>query len=72
MSLADTPIKANQRHSALYIFVYDVDMVYTDLCSKFVTIQNPIGTRDYGMRDFDILDPSGYVLTFRMYVGDEQ
>ena len=60
-----TPSKS---HPAIYIFVYDVDAVYEELKSKGVPITNPIGDRDYGMRDFDIEDPNGYVLAFGCHV----
>ena len=71
LSLADVPVRNNQRHAALSIFVYDVDEVYANLLSKEIVIHNPIGTRDYGMRDFDILYPDGYIITFGMYVGNQ-
>ena len=64
LSLADHHVNNQQKPVALSIFVYDVDAVYEDLKSKGVKIHHPIGNRDYGMRDFDILDPSGYLLTF--------
>ena len=64
LSLADQPIPTHNPYAALYVFVEDADEVYQSLKSKDVKIHHPIGTRDYGMRDFDILDPSGYLLTF--------
>lgn len=51
-------------HASLYIFVKDADAVFTEYKSKGVAFQNPISNRDYGMRDFDIKDPDGHILTF--------
>jgi hypothetical protein len=30
----------------------------------------PAGNRDYGMRDFEILDPDGHLLTFGQSIMD--
>jgi uncharacterized glyoxalase superfamily protein PhnB len=58
----------SQAHISLYIFVYDVDRLYLELKAKEVEIVNPIGTREWGMRDFDIKDPNGYLLSFGTHV----
>ena len=52
------------KFATLYIFVYDVDQVYEEYQQNGVEILNPIGDRDYNMRDFDIVDNNGFVLTF--------
>ncbi|MEM9721474.1 MAG: VOC family protein [Bacteroidota bacterium] len=49
--------------TALFIFVHDVDKVYEEFLGKGVEILQPPGNRAYGMRDFDIRDVNGYVLT---------
>ena len=54
----------SKTHPAIYVFVCDVDAVYEEFTSKGVEIVNPIGDREYGMRDFDIRDPNGYILAF--------
>lgn len=46
--------------AALYIFVHDVDALWADFTAKGAKVLNPIGDREYGMRDFDIQDPNGY------------
>ncbi|MEM6525619.1 MAG: VOC family protein [Bacteroidota bacterium] len=56
--------KPSRVHVAMMIFTHDVDKVYKRLKENEVEIINPIGTRDYGMRDFDIKDPDGYILSF--------
>ncbi len=50
--------------ASIYVFVYDVDALYQEFNERSVAIHTPIGTRDYGMRDFDILDPDGNMLCF--------
>ena len=43
----------------IYIFVHDIDQVYTELMNRGTKFDVPIGNREYGMRDFDVLDPDG-------------
>lgn len=56
-----TEISSN---TTLYIFVHDVDLLYKSISEKNLKIINDIGNRDYGMRDFDILDLNNNRLTF--------
>ena len=42
--------------TSLYVFVHDVDAVHEILKKRNLNIGNPIGNREYGMRDFDIYD----------------
>ena len=56
--------RPSKEHVSLYIFVNDVDLFYQELKNKPVNILNPIGTREWGMRDFDIIDPNGYIICF--------
>ncbi|MEM9936939.1 MAG: VOC family protein [Bacteroidota bacterium] len=51
-------------HTALYVFVYDVEALYKDYLAREVPIDTHLDTRDYGMMDFDILDPDGYRICF--------
>lgn len=50
--------------TALMIFVHDVDQVYQTIVDHQLTIETPLGVRDYGMKDFDLRDPDGYLLSF--------
>ncbi len=63
LSLSDGTVTTSG-HTALYIFPYDVDAVYSELKAKGVSFLTDIGDRDYGMRDFDIKDPDGHILSF--------
>ncbi|MEM6359156.1 MAG: VOC family protein [Bacteroidota bacterium] len=56
--------KPSKTHVAMTIFTHDIDKVYEQLKKKGVEIINPIDNRDYHMRDFDIRDPDGYILSF--------
>jgi catechol 2,3-dioxygenase-like lactoylglutathione lyase family enzyme len=47
----------------LFIEVEGVDALHDSLQGQ-VTLCMPIGTKWYGMREFAILDPDGYVITF--------
>ena len=51
-------------NATLYVFVHDIDALYEEFRSKDVNITQIIGDRVYGMRDFDVKDPDGYILTF--------
>ncbi len=48
----------------MYIFVHDIEKIYNDCRENGVQIHSPLGDRDYQMRDFDILDPDGHLITF--------
>ena len=48
----------------LYIFSNEVDKLYSSFLDRGVNIHQPSGDRDYQMRDFDIVDPDGHLLTF--------
>ena len=54
----------SQAHTSLYIFVHDVDALHTEYLASGANIINPVGDRDYGMRDFDVRDPDGFILVF--------
>ena len=56
--------RPSPKHAVLYAFVHDADQLYQEYRSKDVAIETPLGTRDYGMKDFDVRDPEGYLLTF--------
>ena len=50
----------------LYVFVHDINSLHMELVEKKAIIHNEIGNRDYGMRDFDVLDPDWNMITFGM------
>ena len=56
--------RPSKYHRAVYIFVNDVDEVYKQCRNNEVKIVNDIEDRDYKMKDFDIEDPEGFIITF--------
>ena len=46
------------------LMVPDVDAVYERIRAAGVDVMNPIGDRDYGLRDFIMRDPFGFRLRF--------
>ena len=61
--------KQNLQPCLISIFCYDVEAVYEELIeNKIERISKP-ETRDYGMRDFDVIDPWGNRITYGMFVG---
>lgn len=57
-------IRPSKYHRALYVFVNDIDHVYSELRNQDIKIVNDIEDRDYKMKDFDIEDPDGFIITF--------
>ena len=54
----------SNRHTSLFVFVHDVDALYEEFKKSGANITQPLATRDYGMRDFDVTDLNGYILAF--------
>ena len=68
----DPKYQPSSVHTALYVFVHDVDEVYEELKANGASITNEIADRDYGMRDFDITDPDGFQLCFAMGISEDE
>jgi catechol 2,3-dioxygenase-like lactoylglutathione lyase family enzyme len=51
-------------NGAVCVFVDDVDSLHSDLAAHGAKVVKPPKDYDYGMRDFDVLDPDGNHLTF--------
>ncbi len=54
----------SKAHVALNIFVHDVDALHEEYQKSGANITNEIANRPWGMRDFDITDPNGFILSF--------
>lgn len=54
----------SKSHCSLYIFVHDLNTIYERCKRKEVQIINSPKTQEYKIRDFDIIDPDGYIITF--------
>ena len=48
----------------IFFWVRDVNALYADVIARGATIDVPIDTRSYGVRDFSIRDPNGVSLVF--------
>ena len=51
-------------HGAAYVFTSDVDQLYAQLLAAGARVVKPPETYAYGMRDFDVKDRDGNLLTF--------
>ncbi|MDR5589908.1 VOC family protein [Christiangramia sp. SM2212] len=56
--------RPSKYHRALYVFVNDIDKLNKVCKENSVHIVNDLESRDYKMRDFDIEDPDGFIITF--------
>lgn len=50
--------------SRVFIQLTDIDKYYDTIKSSGIAIEVPLGDREYGMRDFHLIDPSGNQLSF--------
>ncbi len=63
--LAESPdAPAAPRWVNLRIVVDDVDAVWAHVLALGLAPTQPVGDRDYGLRDFRLADPSGFELRF--------
>jgi len=53
-------------NGAVCVFVKDVDSLHAELTARGAKVVKPPQNYDYGMRDFDVIDPDGNQLTFGM------
>ena len=57
--------------SHIAIFCKGIDALYARLIGRGVDIIEPIGDRDYGMRDFVVTDPDGHRLVFGQGISED-
>jgi catechol 2,3-dioxygenase-like lactoylglutathione lyase family enzyme len=62
--LAAARTKRLRGHGAICIFVEDVDQLHAEVAGRGAKLLNQPADRDYGMRDFDVVDADGNQLTF--------
>lgn len=56
--------RPSEEHVTLFVFTHDVDALYDEYQKSGADILRPLADREYGMRDFDIKDPNGFIITF--------
>jgi len=64
--VAATHAKRLPGQGGVALFVDDVDALYAELSGRRASIPEPPQDRPYGMRDFNVIDPDGNLLTFGM------
>jgi len=64
LTKSDSAEYISKNRTSIYIFVHDIDAVYREFSEKKISINTPIGNREYGMREFDVRDPDGYIMGF--------
>lgn len=55
-------------HVSLAFYSNDIDTLYEEFLSKGVPIKEPLENKAYGMREFQIEDPDGYLIVFRQKI----
>lgn len=58
-------IVGNHSIATLDFRCQEIDAIYSEFQSKGVVIDEEIGNKEYGMREFRIKDPDGYLLYFQ-------
>ena len=51
-----------------YLFVENIDLLYAEATARNVEFTQPLGNRDHGMREFEMLDLNGFRLRFGQYL----
>jgi uncharacterized glyoxalase superfamily protein PhnB len=70
--LASERTKRLAGNGGVSVFVNDVDLLHADLISRGAKAINSPQDRDYGMRDFDVIDLDGNQLTFGKAVSSDR
>lgn len=64
--------KMRRGMGSVYIFCDEVDAYHTEILSRGAKVTSPLSTYPYGMRDFQIKDIDGNLISFGTPVGDEK
>ncbi|OEK05716.1 glyoxalase superfamily protein [Roseivirga misakiensis] len=59
----DDDYKPSKEHTAIYIFVHDVDALFAEFKAEGL-VNGELQNAEYGMRDFDLIDLNGFKLSF--------
>lgn len=64
LSLSTDFDPAVHKGAMVYVFVHHVEALYREFLEKGLEFRAPLSVQDYKMKDFDLADPDGNVLTF--------
>ncbi len=67
-TLPREPFPAETYPGWFYLFVEDIDALAAEYKQRGLTFTQALGTRDHGMREFEIIDTNGFRLRFGQYV----
>jgi hypothetical protein len=60
----DRPVPSSVPQANVRVMVADVDACWHRALGMDASVLTPIGDREYGLRDFTILDPDGFGIRF--------
>lgn len=67
-TLAHAPAAASRYPGWFYFFVEGIDALATDYSARGLHFTQPLGDREYGMREFELTDLNGFRLRFGQYL----
>ncbi len=67
-TLPENPFQPHIYPGWFYLFVDDIDDIASSYEQRGLEFTQPLGTRDHGMREFEIKDLNGYYLRFGQYL----
>jgi catechol 2,3-dioxygenase-like lactoylglutathione lyase family enzyme len=67
-TLPEKPFQPDIYPGWFYLFVDDIDNIAASYEQRGLEFTQPLGTRDHGMREFEIKDLNGYCLRFGQYL----
>jgi catechol 2,3-dioxygenase-like lactoylglutathione lyase family enzyme len=67
-TLPEKPFQPHIYPGWFYLFVDDIDNIAASYEQRGLEFTQPLGTRDHGMREFEIKDLNGYCLRFGQYL----
>lgn len=67
-TLAPAGFEASQFPGWLYLYIENIDALYSVYKERNISITSPLADQVYGMREFEIVDLNGFRLRFGQYL----